>query len=41
MVELAVAEGSIVTWRTDETVLVGSGPIQVVQVWWFLLGLES
>ena len=29
MVELAVAEGTIVTWRTDETIPVGFGSIQV------------
>lgn len=37
MVELAVAEGTIVTWRTDETIPVGFGTIQVVSVWRFLL----
>jgi hypothetical protein len=40
MVELAVAEGTIVTWRTDETIPVGFGTIQVVPVWRFLLGIE-
>lgn len=37
MVELAVAEGTIITWRTDETIPVGLGTIQVVPVWRFLL----
>lgn len=37
MVELAVAEGTIVTWRTDETIPVGFGTIQVVPVWRFLI----
>ncbi len=41
MVELAVAEGIIVTWRTDETIPVGFGIIQVVLVWWFLLEMNS
>jgi hypothetical protein len=41
MVELAVAEGTIVTWRTDETIPVGFGTIQVVPVWRFLLDMES
>lgn len=41
MVELAVAEGIIVTWRTDETISVGFGTIQVVPVWRFLLEMES
>ncbi len=41
MVELAVAEGTIVTWRTDETIPVGFGTIQVVPVWRFLLKMES
>ncbi len=40
MVELAVAEGIIVTWRTDETIPVGFGIIQVVPVWRFLLEME-
>lgn len=40
MVELAVAEGSIVTWRTDETIPVGFGTIHVVPVWRFLLEME-
>lgn len=40
MVELAVAEGTIVTWRTDETIPVGFGTIRVVPVWRFLLELE-
>nr|WP_281720570.1 ATP-binding protein [Nitrosomonas nitrosa] len=40
MVELAVAEGTIVTWRTDETITVGFGTIQVVPVWRFLLEME-
>ncbi|AQU99881.1 AAA family ATPase [Desulfococcus multivorans] len=40
MVELAVAEGTIVTWRTDETIPVGFGTIQVVPVWRFLLEVE-
>jgi hypothetical protein len=40
MVELAVAEGIIVTWRTDETIPVGFGTIQVVPVWRFLLDME-
>jgi predicted AAA+ superfamily ATPase len=41
MVELAVAEGTIVTWRTDETIPVGFGTIQVVPVWRFLLDLPQ
>jgi len=41
MVELAVAEGTIVTWRTDETIPVGFGTIQVVPVWRFLLNLPQ
>lgn len=41
MVELAVAEGTIVTWRTDETIPVGFGTIQVVPVWQFLLEMDS
>ncbi|MCK9254091.1 MAG: ATP-binding protein [Clostridiales bacterium] len=40
MVELAVAEGTIVTWRTDKTIPVGFGTIQVVPVWRFLLEME-
>jgi hypothetical protein len=40
MVELAVAEGTIVTWRTDETIPVGFGTIHVVPVWRFLLDME-
>jgi hypothetical protein len=40
MFELAVAEGTIVTWRTDETIPVGFGTIQVVPVWRFLLEME-
>ncbi len=40
MVELAVAEGTIVTWHTDETIPVGFGTIQVVPVWRFLLEME-
>lgn len=40
MVELAVAGGAIVTWRTDETIPVGFGTIQVVPVWRFLLEME-
>lgn len=40
MVELAVAEGTIVNWRTDETIPVGFGTIQVVPVWRFLLEME-
>ncbi len=40
MVELAVAEETIVTWRTDETIPVGFGTIQVVPVWRFLLEIE-
>lgn len=39
MVELAVAEGTIVTWRADEEIPVGFGTIQVVPVWRFLLDL--
>jgi predicted AAA+ superfamily ATPase len=39
-VDLAVAEGTIVTWRTDETIPVGFGTIQVVPVWRFLLEME-
>ena len=41
MVELAVAEGTIVTWRTDESIPVGFGTIQVVPVWRFLLEMNS
>ncbi len=41
MVELAVAEGIIVTWRTDETIPVGFGTIQVVPVWRFLLEIKE
>jgi len=41
MVELAVAEGTIVTWRTEETNPVGFGTIQVVPVWLFLLDLPQ
>ncbi len=41
MIELAVAEGTIVTWRTDETIPVGFGTIQVVPVWRFLLEMET
>ena len=40
MVELAVTEGTIVTWRTNETIPVGFGSIQVVPVWRFLLEME-
>jgi predicted AAA+ superfamily ATPase len=40
MVELAVAEGTIVTWRTDETIPVGFGTIRVVPVSRFLLEME-
>ena len=40
MVELTVAEGTIVTWHTDETIPVGFGTIQVVPVWRFLLDME-
>lgn len=40
MVELAVAEGTIVTRRTDETIPVGFGTIRVVPVWRFLLEME-
>lgn len=40
MVEQAVAEGTIVTWRTGETIPVGFGTIQVVPVWQFLLEME-
>jgi len=40
MVELAVAEETIVTWRTDEPIPVGFGTIQVVPVWRFLLEME-
>lgn len=36
----AVAEGTIVTWRTDEIIPVGFGTIQVVPVWRFLLEME-
>ena len=31
---------AIVTWRTDETIPVGFGTIQVVPVWRFLLEME-
>lgn len=40
MVDLAVAKGTIVTWRTDETIPVGFGTIEVVPVWRFLLEME-
>lgn len=40
MVELTVAEGTIVTCRTNETIPVGFGTIQVVPVWRFLLEME-
>ena len=40
MVELAVAEETIVTWRIDKTIPVGFGTIQVVPVWRFLLEME-
>lgn len=40
MVELSVAEGTIVTWRSDETIPVGFGTIHVVPVWRFLLEME-
>ncbi len=40
MVELAVAEGIIVTWRTDETIPVGFGTIWMVPFWRFLLEME-
>lgn len=40
MVELAVAEGTIVTWRTEETIPLGFGTIRVVPVWRFLLEME-
>ncbi len=38
MVELTVAEGIIVTWRTDKTIPVDFGTIRVVPAWRFLLG---
>lgn len=41
MVELAVTEGTIVTWRTDETIPVGFGTIRVAPVWRFLLKMEA
>ena len=37
MVKLAVAEGTIATWRTDETIPVGFGAIQVAPARRFLL----
>ncbi|WP_234702953.1 ATP-binding protein [Oleidesulfovibrio alaskensis] len=40
MVELAVAKGTIVTWRTNETIHVGFGTIRVVPIWQFLLEME-
>lgn len=40
MVELTVAEGTIVTWRTAETIPVGFGTIHVIPVWRFLLEME-
>ena len=40
MVELAVAEGTIVTWRTDETIHEGFCTIHIVPVWRFLLEME-
>jgi predicted AAA+ superfamily ATPase len=40
MVELAAAKGTIVTWRTDETIPVGFGTIQVVPVCRFLLEMK-
>ena len=36
-----VAEGTIVTWRTGETIPVGFGTIRVVPVWRFLLEMDS
>lgn len=41
MVELAMAEGIIVTWCADETIPVGFGTIQVVPIWRFLLEMDS
>ncbi len=41
MVELAVAEGIIVTWRTEEIIPVGFGTIQVIPAWRFLLEMNS
>ncbi len=40
MVELTVAEGIIVTWRTDATIPVAFGSIHAVPVWRFLLEME-
>ena len=40
MVELAVAEGIIFTWRTDENIPMGFGTILVGSVWRFLLEME-
>lgn len=39
-IELAVAEGTIVTWRTDETIPVGFSTIKVVSVWRFLREMD-
>jgi hypothetical protein len=41
MIELAVAEGTIVTCRTDETIPEGFDTIQVMPVWRFLLAVEA
>lgn len=41
MVELAEAEETIAAWRSDETIPVGFGTIQVVPVWQFLLELRA
>ncbi len=35
-----MAEGTIVTWLTDETIPVGFGSIQEVPVWRFQLEME-
>ncbi len=40
MVELAMADGTIITWRTNENIPVGFGTIQV-PVWRFLLEMEQ
>lgn len=41
MVEIGVAEGTIVNWRTDEEIPVGFGTIKVVPVWSFLPDMDQ
>ncbi|WP_028324427.1 hypothetical protein [Desulfatirhabdium butyrativorans] len=38
---LGLSEGTIVTWRTEETIPVDFGTIQIVPVWRFLLDLPQ